>query len=119
MSDAVDERYRRIYAVVAAIPAGQVMSYGEVARRAGLGRAARLVGRALAGCPPDLPWHRVVNAAGRISLPPGSAAAAEQRQRLVAEGVIVSAAGIGKCHRWDPVAALDELLWGPGQLPAL
>lgn len=112
------DRYHCIYTVVAAIPAGMVMSYGEVARRAGLGRAARLVGRALAECPPDVPWHRVVNAAGRISLPAGSAAAAEQRQRLAAEGVLLRAGRVEPGHRADPCAVLDELLWGP-QVPPL
>lgn len=111
------EHYRRIYAVVAAIPAGTVMSYGEVARRAGLGRSARLVGRALAECPSHLPWHRVVNAAGRISLPAGSAGAIEQQRRLAAEGVFLRAGRVERCQRTDPRAMLDELLWGPQAMP--
>ena len=43
----------RIWQVVAAIPPGRVCSYGEVARRAGLGRAARRTGAALRGLPTD------------------------------------------------------------------
>jgi methylated-DNA-protein-cysteine methyltransferase-like protein len=60
---------RRIYAVVARIPKGTVATYGQVAELAGLPRAARLVGRALRLLPEDtrVPWHRVVNARGRIS----------------------------------------------------
>lgn len=112
------ERYCRIYTVVAAIPAGMVMSYGEVARRAGLGRAARLVGRALAECPPDVPWHRVVNATGRISLPADSAGAIEQQRRLAAEGVVLRAGRVERCQRADPRAVLDELLWGPQAMPS-
>ena len=106
------DRYRRIYAAVLAIPRGSVASYGDVARRAGLPRGARLVGRALAGCPAHVPWHRVVNAAGRIALPKGSAAFAEQARRLRAEGFVVregrvtAVAGAAR-------AQLDALLWGP------
>ena len=85
----------RIWQVVAAIPPGKVATYGGVAAQAGLGRGARLVGRALRDLPPGsrLPWHRVINAQGRISLPPGSRGHREQRTRLEAEGVEFSAAG--------------------------
>lgn len=75
-------------------------------------RRARLVGRALAACPPQLPWHRVVNATGRISLPPGSHAHAEQLRRLAAEGVELRDGRVPLRRRWQP-ASLDELLWGP------
>jgi methylated-DNA-protein-cysteine methyltransferase-like protein len=62
--------YRRIYRVVARIPRGRVATYGQVARLAGLPGRARLVGYALAAIPDAsrLPWHRVVNARGKISL---------------------------------------------------
>lgn len=88
----IDER---IWQVVRAIPAGRVCTYGEVARMAGLPGAARRVGAALKGLPPGtaLPWHRVINARGRISLPAGSAAHARQRQRLQAEGVAFKPGG--------------------------
>jgi len=80
---------QRIWQVVAAIPEGKVATYGAVAQKAGLTRAARRVGRALRGLPPEtrIPWHRVINARGRISLPTGSTAHNTQRQRLEAEGV--------------------------------
>lgn len=113
-----DERYRRIYETVAAIPLGRVVSYAEVARRAGLPRAARLVGRALAECPDEVPWHRVVNASGRISLPPGSAAAAEQQRRLAAEGVQLNTGRVAPHYFCAGTEALDALLWGPDMLPA-
>ncbi len=60
----------RIYAVVARIPKGRVATYGQVAEVAGLPRRARLVGRALRelDADSDVPWHRVVNAKGTISL---------------------------------------------------
>jgi len=104
-----DEAYQRIYALVDSIPPGRVASYGQVARESGLPRHARLVGRALANLPAgsDLPWHRVVNAAGRISPRPG-AAVSRQRRLLRAEGVRV---GEGdridlRAFGWSP--AFDE-----------
>jgi methylated-DNA-protein-cysteine methyltransferase-like protein len=88
MADDKISSYTRIYAVVRYIPRGRVATYGQIAELAGLGRAARLVGYAMHRCPKALPWHRVINAAGRISLPAGSTAALTQRRRLEAEGVV-------------------------------
>lgn len=104
----------RIWRVVSRVPPGQVATYGQVAREAGLGRCARMVGRALGSLPSgsDVPWHRVVNAAGRISLPAGSDSGRQQRKRLEAEGVVFSEGRIDLDRfRWQP--SLDELLWGP------
>ena len=96
----------RIWQVVTLIPPGKVSTYGDVARHAGLPGAARRVGRALRGLPEDtgIPWHRVINAQGRISLPPGSAARHAQKERLNAEGVHFSNfQRIDlKMHRWFP-----------------
>jgi alkylated DNA nucleotide flippase Atl1 len=75
-----DEVVERVRAVVSEIPAGEVLSYGEVADRAGL-RSARLVGRILAETH-DLPWHRVVRADGT----PTPHLAARQTELLRAEG---------------------------------
>ncbi len=87
-----DSRRTAVYLVMAQIPEGKVVSYGEVARLAGLGRAARWVGRLMSQLPEGtrLPWHRVIAAGGRLSLPAGSAAGHEQRMRLRAEGVTIS-----------------------------
>ena len=80
----------RILAAVRAIPRGQVAGYGEVARRAGLPGRARLAARVLSGnTDPDLPWHRVLRADGRIAFPEGSDGFREQAQRLRADGVAV------------------------------
>lgn len=114
----VEERRRRIYAAVAAIPAGRVASYGQIAARAGLVRGARQVGRALADCPPGLPWHRVVNAAGRISLPPGSPGFREQADRLRGEGIELRDGRIVSRHCMEADDPLDALLWGPPDEPA-
>jgi len=104
----------RIWRVVASIPAGRVASYGAIARRAGLPRRARLVGHALRVAPESLglPWHRVVNATGRISFPEGSVMHAQQRRLLEAEGVRFSGRVVASAHR-DAPADLDALLWGP------
>lgn len=84
--------YPRIWAVVRELPRGKVASYAQIAVAAGLPGRARLVGRALAdaGASPTLPWHRVINAQGRIALPQFSAAHVEQKSRLIAEGVTFS-----------------------------
>ncbi|MEX2151678.1 MAG: methylated-DNA--[protein]-cysteine S-methyltransferase [Steroidobacteraceae bacterium] len=112
---AVDRKQlERIWQAVAAIPRGQVASYGEIARRAGLPRRARLVGHALKVAPASLrlPWHRVLNAAGRISLPAGSRAHRQQRALLEREGLKF------RNGRVDFATAggapdLDEFLWRP------
>ncbi len=86
--------YATIYAVVRRIPRGRVATYGQVARLAGLTNAARQVGYALHALkgPTAVPWHRVINSGGRISLPPG-AGGVDQRLRLLAEGVVVAESG--------------------------
>ncbi|HEY7682211.1 MAG TPA: MGMT family protein [Gemmatimonadales bacterium] len=97
--------YRRIYAVVRRIPRGRVATYGQVASLAGLVNSARQVGYALHALHGGtvLPWHRVINGAGRISLPP-HAGGLEQRLRLLAEGVMVDAGGRVPLRRyqWRP-----------------
>jgi methylated-DNA-protein-cysteine methyltransferase-like protein len=89
-----DPIYARIHATVDSIPKGAVATYGQVAEEAGLPRRARLVGRALALLPKGsrLPWHRVLNASGRIS-ERGGGSDARQRRRLRAEGVEFDARG--------------------------
>ena len=83
------ERRTALYSVLAQVPAGCVVSYGQLAAYAGLGRAARWVGRTLSQLPEGstLPWHRVIAAGGRISLPAGSPSGDEQRSRLRDESV--------------------------------
>lgn len=83
----MNDDWQAIVRAVEAIPRGKVASYGQVAALAGLPRRARLVGRVLANLPPNskVPWYRVINARGEISLE--GAAAARQRRLLVREGV--------------------------------
>lgn len=95
----------RIWQVVAAIPPGKVASYGQIARLAGLGRGARQVGHTLRQLPngSTLPWHRVINSQGKISLPAGSRGAKLQRDRLQDEGVEFTLANKVKLNQfgWD------------------
>ncbi len=102
-----------ILAVVAAIPAGSVMSYGEVAARAGLPRRARLVARVLSQLPDGsaIPWQRVVRAGDCIAFARGSADFERQRALLAAEGCAVAASG-RVSGRPLPAQTLDEQLWG-------
>lgn len=92
----------RVYAVIAAIPAGRVLSYGEVAALSGLPRRARWVGRVLSNLPAGsrLPWHRVVRADGRLAQREGQG---QQQQRLQDEGVAVQDRRLNLArYRWHP-----------------
>lgn len=78
---------QRVEQVVAAIPVGAVLSYGEIAAAIGAPRAARQVGWAMARCTHGLPWHRVINARGELSeRGDGPSRVAEQRALLESEG---------------------------------
>ena len=104
----------QIWRAVAAIPRGRVESYGSIARRAGLPRRARLVGHALKVAPASLrlPWHRVLNAQGRISLPAGSKAHRMQRRLLEEEGVLFRGGRVN-LKAMGGEEDIDALLWRP------
>jgi methylated-DNA-protein-cysteine methyltransferase-like protein len=94
-----------IYAAIARIPAGRVSTYGRIAESIGLRRGARQVGYALAALDAArdaVPWHRVVNADGRISPRADPGADDLQRRLLEEEGV-----------RFDPSGRIDleRYLW--------
>ncbi|AFI85841.1 MGMT family protein [Methylophaga nitratireducenticrescens] len=80
-----------IWQVVAAIPPGKVMTYGQVAKLCGYPGYARYVGSTLKKLPDDstLPWHRVINAKGKISFPPESESYQKQKYLLQKEGVLM------------------------------
>lgn len=87
MSDFKD----RVLKVVSLVPQGKVVSYGQVALYVGLPRAARQVGWILNGLKDiSVPWWRVINNKGRISIKGSQYSAEEQRQRLLKEGIPVS-----------------------------
>lgn len=96
---------QRIWLTVTAIPEGRIATYGDVAARAGMPGAARRVGAALRKLPKGstVPWHRVVNAGGRSSLPPGSQGEDRQLALLASEGVLLGKGGRAalKRYRWE------------------
>jgi methylated-DNA-protein-cysteine methyltransferase-like protein len=87
--------YQRIYTVVRRIPEGRVATYGQVASLAGLAGHARQVGYALHALPKGtaIPWHRVVNAGGGISLRSMPGGELVQRGLLEREGIRLDARG--------------------------
>ncbi len=99
------------YAAVAQIPRGRVATYGQIAQWAGYPGRARQVGYALAGMPEelDLPWHRVINARGRVSPRTGSGFHMLQRDLLVSEGIVFRAGAIDLEHYgWSPEGTAGE-----------
>jgi len=98
--------HRRTIDVIKKIPRGRVATYGQIAAMAGDPRAARQVVRTLhtSSDKEKLPWHRVINSQGRISLPPGRGYEL-QKTLLEKEGVKF---GLG--DRID----LKRYLWQPG-----
>lgn len=103
--DGITTKTDRIWALVRMIPSGRVASYGQIAGYIP-GVTPRMVGHAMAGSPADVPWQRVINAAGRIS---AHAGAADQYRLLAAEGVAIDAAGrIDLSHcRWPGPDAIS------------
>ncbi len=83
-----------VLTIIQGIPYGRVMSYGRIARLAGNARGARQVVRILHTMTEkyNLPWHRVINSKGKISIP-DERHASMQRELLIAEGVEVSGDG--------------------------
>ena len=92
-----DEFNRMVWTLVRQIPAGKVSSYGRIAAllspppgmdaKAYLAFGPRWVGGAMANCPSDVPWQRVLNSQGKVSLRPGGGGE-HQRELLESEGVI-------------------------------
>ena len=87
------------------VPNGKVVTYGQLADLSGMGKRARLAGRWLKELPEGskLPWHRVINAQGKISFPEGSEQFFEQKERLALEGIVMHNGKIKlKEYRWQP-----------------
>jgi methylated-DNA-protein-cysteine methyltransferase-like protein len=108
--------YQRIYAVVRRIPAGRVATYGQIASLAGLAGHDLQVGYALHALPQasDLPWHRVVNASGRISRRAMPGGELVQRLLLEREGIGIDPRGRVALSRfrWTPRARAAGVLRG-------
>jgi len=107
--DEVDNSFKdRVYALVAQIPKGRVMTYGQLAALTGNARAARIVGGIAHFGDPDLPWQRVVNKQGGLAAGyPGGRRA--HKQHLESEGVEV----LGEDGEY--YVRVGELLWNPNQ----
>ncbi len=112
-TDPTQQRASAILKAVRAIKRGTFVSYGEVARRAGLPGRARLVGTVLreSGDMSRLPWHRVTGAGGRIAFPAGSRSAREQIRRLAREGVQARGNRVVQKPSAASARTLDALLW--------
>ena len=98
-------REKSLYGVLAAVPPGRVVTYGQLAELAGLPGSARIVGRILSNLPEGtkLPWHRVINAAGKISLGEDNPSFKIQRARLQEEGVVLNNNRVSlKKFNWQP-----------------
>ncbi|MDR6233506.1 MGMT family protein [Pseudomonas oryzihabitans] len=109
-SSAPDPRRQALFQALAAIPPGRVVSYGQLAELAGLGRGARWAGWMLGRLPKGstLPWHRVIAADGRPSLTRDSPSGREQRERLRAEGVMLHEDRVDmRRYRWNPAEGVE------------
>jgi methylated-DNA-protein-cysteine methyltransferase-like protein len=91
MENIQQQRREAIYLALVQIPKGKVISYGDLAKLAGLTNGARLVGKTLSNLPKGstLPWYRVINSQGKISLPLDSPSYEKQIKNLIKEGVEV------------------------------
>ena len=100
--------YDLIHRIVSRIPRGRVATYGQIANLAGIPGQARRIGYALSALPDgtDVPWQRVVNAKGEISLRTHTGADSLQKKLLRAEGVVFSREGRISMERfqWRPKA---------------
>jgi methylated-DNA-protein-cysteine methyltransferase-like protein len=101
----MDDFEAQLYAWLAQIPEGRVVTYGQLAKLVGRPNGARWVGRKLGRLPKGstLPWHRVVNAQGRSSLPLETGGSNRQLRLLQREGVLVADGRVSLARfRWDP-----------------
>jgi len=100
-----DKIYReRVYEIVRKIPAGKVMTYGQLAIVLGEGYTARTVGYVMHGAGEEVPWQRVINSQGKCSTGRLTIPMNLQQELLEAEGIVFN--GAGKCDlkkfQWFP-----------------
>jgi len=102
----INRFHQAVFRMVRQIPRGRVMTYGQIAALLGAPRAARAVGYAMRHCPPGVPWQRVVNAQGGISLRANVDSMLTQRILLEQEGVTVRRGRIAlERYRWHGARA--------------
>lgn len=103
-----DKKFKElVYVVVAQIPPGRLMTYGQIAAMCGSARSARIVGQVAHWGPIELPWQRVVNKIGRLADGYTTGGLEGHRRDLAAEGVAVDD---------DYKADIDKLIWWPENL---
>lgn len=92
---------QQVWEITRLVPKGRVTSYGAIARAVGFPNHSRHVGKAMGGCPKDVPAHRVISASGTLSVP-------EFKERLEAEGITIENGRIKDFKKlfWNP---LEEL----------
>ena len=108
-----DPAYReRVYAIVREIPAGKVMTYGQIAIILGEGYTARTIGYVMHGADSErVPWQRVINSQGKCSTGRLTIPINLQRELLEAEGVVFNAAGkcdMGKVQWYPPGSRAED-----------
>jgi methylated-DNA-protein-cysteine methyltransferase-like protein len=99
----MDEQFKQqVYEVAKLIPKGRVTTYGAIARALGYPNHSRHVGRAMGGCPNDVPAHRVISSGGTLAVP-------EFQERLEVEGLVVNNLRIKDFRKlfWNP---MDEII---------
>ncbi len=102
--------FQKIYQIVRRVPAGHVVTYGQIASALGTRQLARTVGWAMRACPDDVPWHRVINSQGAISTPRITGTANLQKALLEAEGVEFRVDGTIDLHLYGCSAlAVEDL----------
>lgn len=100
-----DKTYReRVYEIVRSIPAGKVMTYGQLALILGEGYTARTVGYVMHGSDEGVPWQRVINSQGKCSTGRLTIPLNLQQELLEVEGIVFNASG--KCD-------LSTFQWWP------
>ncbi|MFK8078254.1 MAG: MGMT family protein [Granulosicoccus sp.] len=108
--------WEAVWAFVRKLPSGKVATYGQIMKAlpkpVGTSEedyrmsASRWVGAAMAACPDEVPWHRVINSQGKISHQTG---AEEQRKRLLSEGVLFSKDRVDlTLFQWRESGQLEE-----------
>lgn len=108
--------YQQVWQLVRQVPYGKVVTYGQIAKMLPSPEAVdpqaykafipRWVGEAMAACPSDVPWQRVINSQGKISKRPG---AERQRQLLEEEGIPFVKDKVDlKLYQWRGPGQQDE-----------
>jgi len=100
----MDEQFKQqVYEVAKLIPKCRVTTYGAIAKALGFPNHLRHVGKAMGGCPKDVPAHRVISSSGILAVP-------GFQERLEAEGLVVNNLRIKDFRKlfWNPMEELID-----------